>query len=262
MNIKKLVAGALLAAFIPVAAETSLAQDSVGGERQKSVPEADIIKYANKMHLAYIRSSSDITDNASRKGLENLAKVLNDRTAIEPAGVRALDAVNIERGDLALFPFVYWPVTRDTKPLSGEQLKKVRNYMRTGGVILFDIRTLDMTKSFAETLQQKVGDLGIGPLVPVARNTGLITTFYNLSNLPGGPVEVEAESTVNGRERISPVIASAGGWAFAWAGYTASKGSPEWEQSIRSGVNMIVYALTGNKRADRPEAVIETLKHK
>lgn len=262
MDIKKLVAGALLAAFMPVAADVGLAQDRAAGKKQKSVPEAEIIKYANKMHLAYIRTSSDITDNASRKGLENLARVLHARTAIEPAGVKELDAGNIERGDLALFPFVYWPVTRDTKRLSEEQLREVRNYMRTGGVILFDIRPPDMARSFAETLRQKVGDLGIGPLVPAAQNSGLGTTFYNLSHLSGSPIEVEAENGAAGGDRISPVIVSARGWTFAWAGYTASKGSPEWEQSVRSGVNMIVYALTGNKRADRPEAVIETLKHR
>ena len=53
--------------------------------------------------------------------------------------------VDIEKDELAFFPFLYWPVAVGAAQPSDAAYAKLNQYLQTGGLILFDTRDADLT---------------------------------------------------------------------------------------------------------------------
>jgi hypothetical protein len=212
-------------------------------------------------HLAYVVTGAAQTDATSRAGLRGLTAVLAARTSVEagpPQGVRpGID-------ELAFFPLIYWPLI-DGFQLRPEAVPKVRDYLRRGGVILFDTRGDAGTTAFGELARA----LEIPPLVPVGADHVLTRAFYLLRAFPGrwsgGGLWVEkAGERIN--DGVSPVIAGHHDWAAAWAVDEVGKplypvAAKRREMAYRFGVNLVMYALTGNYKADQVHvpAILERL---
>lgn len=233
---------------------------------QSPAPTPQMIEYAAKLHLAYIRSGTPDVDTTAENGLRALAETLTQRTSVEPVGVAA---INPETDELAFFPFIYWPVAASAKPLSDTALQKVQYYIDHGGTILVDTRdrlsaTGDMSGFAgggrnAESLRVLLGGLNIPPLAEMKDDHVLSKSFYLLTSFPGrydgGPLWVEDESA-SGRDRVSSLIIGSHDWAAAWAaaggnGPRLSGGAQQQEIALRFGVNVMMYALTGNYKADQ-----------
>jgi hypothetical protein len=91
--------------------------------------------------LAHVLTGDAQVDELAAQGLAGLGDRLWERTAIEPAMPMAVD---IERDELAFFPFLYWPVTADMATPSAKAYEKLNEYLRTGGMILFDTRDAEI----------------------------------------------------------------------------------------------------------------------
>ncbi len=215
--------------------------------------------YADNIHLAYIRSGNDAVDNIAHKGLEALSEVLARRTSVEPSGVVAIDPESME---LSFFPLIYWPIAQEQKELSGKALQNIQYYIDHGGTILFDTRdNLSSTHGGgrnAEKLRSLTASLDIPPLVPAKEDHVLAKSFYLIDSYTGrydgGTVWVE-EQSASGRDGVSSVIIGSNDWAGAWAssssGPRISGGPQQQEMAMRFGVNLLMYALTGNYKADQ-----------
>ncbi|MCM2343350.1 MAG: DUF4159 domain-containing protein [Alphaproteobacteria bacterium] len=255
-----------LSAFRTMVLPALLALSPLFAQAQGAEPEsapsqtAQAVQQANKIHLGYVRTSSSAVNSDTQRGLEALATELTKRTAIKPKGVVALD---VERDDLSFHQFIYWPVTPDARPLSEAAQKRVQNYIDNGGVILFDLRDAGGVMRDQRALQRLLSDMNIKPLVTMAKDHTLTKTFYLLSGLPGssahGALWVEAAGA-KGTESVSTVIVGDNNWADAWAGKTVLQNSREREMALRAGINMVVYAYTGNFKADPIHDVLERLK--
>lgn len=242
-------------------------------------PRADdtaILRGANQTHLAYAITGDSAIDEMSRAGLEGLTRVLTAKTALEPAEPMGLD---IERDELALFPLIYWPVTPAQKALSPKAQAKLDRYLKTGGMILFDTRDTAEAAAVPGTatpsalaLRRILAGLDVPPLVPVPHGHVLTKSFYLMNEFPGryagGAVWVEAplessegeeaarEGAVN--DGVSSVIIGGNDWASAWAVDRYGRpiaalipgGERQRELSFRFGVNLAMYALTGNYKGD------------
>ena len=91
--------------------------------------------------LAYVNTGDVDVDSISMAGLRGLSATLFQRTAIEPINPIGVD---LERDDLAFFPFLYWPISTKQPLPSEEAYAKLNTYLRTGGMILFDTRDADL----------------------------------------------------------------------------------------------------------------------
>lgn len=229
---------------------------------------------ATGLWLAYVRTGVDDVDNASHAGLEALSNVLRTRTSVEADGAMAVDP---ESDELAFFPVLYWPVIPAQTPLSGSAIQKLNDYLLNGGTILFDTRDQAVGGGFgggpgAMRLRELIEGLDVPPLVPVPPDHVLTKSFYLMQDFPGrydgGDVWVEnAEETVN--DGVSSVIIGSNDWAGAWAKggngmpvYPAVPGGErQREMAYRFGVNLVMYALTGNYKADQVHvpAILERL---
>jgi Domain of unknown function (DUF4159) len=183
--------------------------------------------------------------------------------------------VDIDKDELAFFPILYWPVREDAQPLSDATLAKVDAFMKQGGLIVFDTR--DHETGFSGTgfqtkaLTRLIGQLDIPPLEAVPENHVLTKSFYLMHSFPGrwdgGALWVEAEpqdeTERNERSRrtdgVSSIVITSNDFAGAWALDDANRpiyptvpgGEVQREMAFRAGVNLVMYALTGNYKADQ-----------
>lgn len=250
MGFKKTTAGLLIGAFmLPSIAQTTPALAAATPPTPQI--SANDMKYASRLYLAYVRTGKSQTDEVSRKGVEALSEALNGRTSVEPAGVVGLD---IERDNLAFFPFIYWPVQADSPALSAKAQMKVQQYLNAGGFIVFDMDSSSVSVDSQKTLKRVLGNVGLKPLTNIEKDHALTKTFFLVSRLRGtyDYSSLMVETTKNdGTESISSVIIGENDWAGAWAGQNLPPDSREREMAIRAGINMVFYALTGNYKIDQ-----------
>jgi len=228
--------------------------------------------------LAHVITGDKRVDDVANAGLMGLSDVLFRRTTIEPANPIAID---LERDELAFFPFLYWPVVASQPLPSKEAYAKLNRYLRGGGMILFDTRDGDVagfgtgTTPEGRKLQRLALGLDIPPLEPIPQDHVLTRSFYLLQEFPGrhvgravwveaAPVDAERAEGMpfrNLNDGVTPVVIGGNDWAAAWAvdntrshmfqvgrGYT---GERQREISYRFGVNLMMYVLTGNYKSDQ-----------
>lgn len=222
--------------------------------------------YALGFYLAYIRSGQDNVDNITQRGLEGLSHVLASRTSVEPSGVVGL---NPEDDVLSFFPLIYWPITAQTSVPSAKSLQNIQYYLDHGGTILFDTRDNSMqgnraseSSTATQKLRQITASLNIPPLAPIAQDHVLGRSFYLLDTFPGrytgGTLWLEQKSS-SGRDGVSSIILGSNDWASAWESgadksdgrYLGGRNSHQNELALRFGVNLVMYTLTGNYKADQ-----------
>jgi len=150
--------------------------------------------------------------------------------------------------------------------------------MKQGGMILFDTRDQNQ-RTFDEMglgvtpgqtgLSALIGQLDLPRLEPAPQEHVLTKSFYLLDSFPGrwdgGPLWVEARSGSNepGRavraDGVSSIIITSNDFAGAWARDDNGQpllpvvpgGEVQREMAYRTGVNIVMYALTGNYKADQ-----------
>jgi hypothetical protein len=211
--------------------------------------------------LAYVETGDDEVDEISRAGLNGLTLALTRRTSVEPAEPLGVDLASDE---IVFFPLLYWPVTATQDSLDQATRDKVNRFLATGGSILFDLRDPAMT-GFSDAsidLQRLTEGLDVPPLEPVPPEHVLTKAFYLLQDFPGryagGELWVDAAgSTAN--DGVAAIIIGSNDWAAAWAiGDTGlplyaavPEGERQREMAYRFGINLVMYVLTGNYKADQ-----------
>lgn len=240
--------------------------------------DARLIAAAADVVLAYVITGDAAIDSMSEAGLRGLSRVLYDRTTVEPVAPMGID---LNRDDLSLFTFLYWPITPDQPLPSAEAYGRLNRFLRAGGMILFDTRDADLGDVGTATpngraLQRLAAPLDIPPLAPVPEDHVLTRAFYLIQDFPGrhtGTIWVEApppdaDTADPGaapfrqlNDGVTPVVIGGNDWAAAWA--IDSRGLPlvqvghgyggerQREIAYRFGVNLIMHVLTGNYKSDQ-----------
>ena len=237
------------------------------------------MKSTLQTRLAYIVSGDAEVDRVSQAGLQGLTLFLAQRTALEAGDPIGLDPA---RDELAFYPLIYWPVVPGAAKPSREALEHIDSYMKQGGTVLFDTRDAveappgpggEARAPGMVALRNILSSLDIPELEPVARDHVLTKTFYLLKDFPGrfgtGQLWVEATQTENEDEQpnrparagdgVSSIIITSNDLAGAWALRPDGQamlplvsGEPrQREFAFRAGVNIVMYTLTGNYKADQ-----------
>jgi hypothetical protein len=246
---------------------------------QEETANPNVPQSALETKLAYVVTGDSDVDTISKAGLAGLTLFLAQRTALEPGDPIGLD---IAHDELAFYPLIYWPIVPGAARPSEDALKRIDTYMKDGGTVLFDTRDAVVAPpgTGGETrspgmleLRKILSSLDIPELEPVPRDHVLTKTFYLLRDFPGrfdaGQLWVEAlpsgeaEETSNrparGGDGVSSIIITSNDFAGGWA--TRSDGQPmlpmvggeprQREMAFRAGVNIVMYTLTGNYKADQ-----------
>jgi hypothetical protein len=277
----------LLAAFIPFVlqgyaqAQTPAPQPRASATSQPAATDDFAMKSANQTKLAYVVTGDAETDAISKAGLGGLTIFLAQRTALEGGEPIGID---IARDELNFFPLIYWPIVPGAPKPSPEALARIDAYMKQGGTVLFDTRDAIMAPPGAGgeartpgmlALREILASLDIPELEPVSKDHVLTKTFYLLRDFPGrfntGQLWVEAlpakedlDSETETRparagDGVSSIMITSNDFAGAWAMRPdgqqmlpmVSTEPRQREMAYRSGVNIVMYILTGNYKADQ-----------
>ncbi|MFP6742323.1 MAG: DUF4159 domain-containing protein [Alphaproteobacteria bacterium] len=258
-------------ALMAIMATPALAQEATTGD------DDFILAATLESRFGYIITGDSEIDGVSRDGLFGLGIVLTARTSIEPATPMAID---VERDELIFFPMIYWPIAASQAALSPAAAVKVNHYLKTGGILLFDTRDYNIGATSlsgglspaARRLRTLLRGLDIPPLIQVPEDHILTKAFYLMRDFPGrwtgGQVWVERhEGGVN--DGVSSLIIGSHDWAAAWALDQGRRpmfavvpgGERQREAAFRFGINLAMYAMTGNYKADQVHmpAILERL---
>ncbi|MBS7540589.1 DUF4159 domain-containing protein [Ancylobacter lacus] len=241
-------------------------------------PEQDAfaVKASSATRLGYVLTGDAETDEVSRAGLKGLTDFLGQRTALEAGEPMGVDPA---RDELSFFPLLYWPIVPGAPKPSPATLARIDAFMKQGGTILFDTRDAESVLPGSngagtpanDALRAILSGLDVPELEPVPRDHVLTKAFYLLRDFPGrfsgGQTFVEAlPAAEEGEDRparagdgVSPIIITSNDLAGAWA--MNDDGQPmlplsaseprQREMAYRAGVNLVMYVLTGNYKADQ-----------
>jgi hypothetical protein len=259
------------------ASPQAFAQSQAPARAQSSDEQA--LKSTLETRLAYVVTGDAEVDRISKAGLQGLTLFLAQRTALEAGEPIGLDPA---RDELAFYPLIYWPIVPSAAKPSREALEHIDAYMKQGGTVLFDTRDAVEAPAGAggetrgpgmQALRAILSSLDIPELEPVRRDHVLTKTFYLLKDFPGrfssGQLWVEALSAADDDEPasrparagdgVSSIIITsndlAGAWAMRQDGQAmlplVSAEPRQREFAFRAGVNIVMYTLTGNYKADQ-----------
>ena len=228
--------------------------------------------------LGYVLTGDPRLDRISARAMEGLRLALTRRTAVEPGPSVGVDPA---RDELAFYPILYWPLTAGTV-LDDSALQRLADYIARGGMLVIDTQggASGFGTAGAGEMRRIARALNLPPLAPVDGDHVLTRTFYLLDRFPGRwrGGRVWAEAPPPGREEdgeaptmprfdrvddnVSPVVVGSADWAAAWAIDEQGRalvpigraGGRQREMAFRFGVNLVMYALTGNYKSDQVHA--------
>jgi len=255
-------AGLLLALLGPVAQAQEMSAQGTSAHETSAL----------HTRLAYVITGDATVDSTSRAGLAGLSSYVNRRTAVslaEPAAVRP------GADDLSFYPLLYWPITAEAA-VDTAAVAALNDFTSRGGIILIDTRGSGSGEGFAPGTEQALRRVTQGLTVPALTALGtehvLSRSFYLLQDFPGrftgAPVYVQRDQD-RSNDSVSPVIIGGNDWAGAWALDAAGRnpfstipgGTRQRTLAYRFGVNLVMYALTGNYKGDQVHvpAILERL---
>jgi Domain of unknown function (DUF4159)/Aerotolerance regulator N-terminal len=240
------------------------------------------IKAVSQTRLAYVVTGNADVDSIVKAGLSGLTLFLAQRTALEAGDPVGIDPA---RDELAFFPLIYWPVVPGAPKPPQDAINRIDAYMKQGGTVLFDTRDAveappgdngaSQTQGM-QALREILSSLDVPELEPVPREHVLTKTFYLLRDFPGrftsGQTWVEtlpredddegSSKPARGGDGVSPIIITSNDLAGAWAlrpdgqpMLPLTPGEPKQREfAFRAGVNIVMYTLTGNYKADQVHA--------
>ena len=227
--------------------------------------------------MAYIKSSDQLLNKIAYSGLTSLQKYLTERTSVNPAGVKEID---ITQDKIFYYPLIYWQISKDIINFDNRTIDKIKNYLNSGGMILFDIINQNRSNNIndedkLEDLKTLFSELGILGLYQINSNHTLSKSYYLLDKYPGrydNKILLLDTDNLEYKDGVSSIIVGYNHWVGAWAKdknnyplYQAVPGGErQRELSIRFGINLVMYALTGNYKSDQihNKSILQRLERK
>ena len=268
-----------LAAFAVVGALGLVAiPHQAGAAESPPISDRDM-DAALSTRLAYVVTGDASVDETSKLGLSALTRVLGSRTSAELAEPVALDPA---RDELAFYPLIYWPIVAGLAQPKPEARTRIAAFIKNGGTMVFDTRDALTARpggpptSESLWLRALLAGIDVPELEPVPHDHVLTKTFYLLDRIVGrtaiGQTWIEALPPPDPNDRVqrparagdsvSPIVIASDDLAAAWAEDSDRRplyplipgGARQRELALRSGVNLVMYTLTGNYKADQVHA--------
>jgi hypothetical protein len=218
------------------------------------------------LRFGYLRTGDAATDKKAEAGLFGLSSMLFRRTTVEPERPEGLD---FTKDPLSLYPMIMILMPEAGLNLDEDQRSALSTYLRNGGAVLIDTQAGGGVSSGNRSdprLAALLDGLDIPTLLPVGEDHVLTRSFYLLDGFSGRfperPLWIEGGSASSGdRQRgdgISGIFITDADMASAWAIdargrplYSVEGGERNREMAYRTGINIVMYILTGNYKEDQ-----------
>ena len=237
--------------------------------------------------LAYVVTGNKGIDESSRLGLTSLSRALEARTSLAPGEPMGVDPA---RDELAFYPLLYWPIAAEQPQPSALVVTRLSAFMKQGGTVIFDTRDALTARSDgpptpeAKWMRQLLTGVDVPELERIPFDHVVSKTFYLIDSFVGRyangdtwiealppPDPNEAARPARAGDSVSPIIITSNDLASAWAADRNGDplyplvpgGNRQREMSLRGGINLVMYTLTGNYKADQVHVrdLLERLAH-
>ncbi len=273
-----LAVAALGAATLDAQAQSPSKPPAASSKAASKPLTAQELRSVLRTRLAYVLTGDAETDRASKLGLTRLSRLLGARTALVPADPMG---VNPARDELSFYPLLYWPIVASRPQPPQAAVTRLKAFMKQGGTVVFDTRDAPRNRPGGpptpETawLRVLLAGVDVPELEPLPRDHVLTKTFYLIDKVTGrnsvgqtwiealpAPDKKQANRPARAGDSVSPIIITSNDLAGAWAHDNRglplypmeSGGARAREFALRSGINLVMYTLTGNYKADQVHA--------
>ena len=229
--------------------------------------EAGAIGDASKLSIPQVQYRGG-KSNPRPQAIESLLAQVAKRTSVEVSR----DPVEFGLTDSRLFrhPFLYMGGTETFEPFSREEIKALRDYLNYGGFLLIDDNSAQPNSGFDASVRGMIEDLfPHTPLQKIDKDHSIFRSFYLINDV-AGRVQVNPYLegiTLKGKTVIVYSSNDLGGaWSKNKLGHwnydMVGSGPKQRTQSIRLGVNIIMYSLTLDYKKDLVHlpTILERLK--
>lgn len=229
--------------------------------------EAGAIGDASKLSIPQVQYRGG-KFNPRPQAIESLLAQVAKRTSVEVSR----DPVEFGLTDSRLFrhPFLYMGGTEAFEPFGREEIKALRDYLNYGGFLLIDDNSAQPNSGFDASVRGMIEDLfPHTPLQKIDKDHSIFRSFYLINDV-AGRVQVNPYLegiTLKGKTVIVYSSNDLGGaWSKNKLGHwnydMVGSGPKQRTQSIRLGVNIIMYSLTLDYKKDLVHlpTILERLK--
>jgi len=248
------------------------------------LPSKEMISILSS-RLAYVLNGDNNIDATAYDGLKHLTNELRARTSYEPGDPIGLD---LNKDDLSLYPLIYWPVYASMPQPNEKVIQKLATFMRSGGTVIFDTRNGDAHSNVIGESQESswlrllLQQLDVPVVEQVPRDHVITKTYYLINKIQGSsePCDSWVEKTfmdvaderrnnvIQSTDNVSSLIITSCNLASAWSRFSrentfsSNKDTHNLELAMRSGINIVMYTLTGNYKSDQvhKRRIIERLQ--
>ncbi len=231
---------------------------------EQSEPRDEVMQAALTLRFAYVITDDATANTKADAGLRGLSMMLYRRTTVEPDEPIGL---NLAEDPLNLFPFIMLVMPESGMALTEEESTALGQYLRNGGALLIDTTSgSGIGTQTDERLTNLLNGLDVPPLMQASEDHVLSRAFYLLDGFygryPGRPLWIESGAGTQRDERrgdgVSTLFITDADMASAWAVdevgrplYSVDGGNRNRELAFRTGINIVMYILTGNYKEDQ-----------
>ena len=169
--------------------------------------------------------------------------------------------LKLDDPDLFHYPFLYLAGDSSFEPFTPEERRKLRKFLKLGGTVIIDDVSGSKNSPFDSQIREElVNIIPEVPLTPLSPDHVAYKSFYLLNSASGRKViQPYLEGiTFKDEDRTSVFYSRndlGGAWSEdefgKWEFETVPGGEAQRERAIRLGINIILYALTGNYKKDQ-----------
>ena len=203
--------------------------------------------------LEYSQGNWNPRPNAGKRLMWELIK----RTSVEAH----IDIVTLRLDDVNIFeyPFLYMSGDQEFPPLSDREISNLKLYLEFGGTLLIDDCIGKSDFGFDKSVRREIKRLFPNkPLEKLSTEHTVFKSFYLLNQAYGRIMEKSYLEGIT-LENRTIVIYSQNDLGGAWAKDPLGKweyeaipgGETQRAMAFRLGINIIMYALTGNYKQDQ-----------
>lgn len=212
---------------------------------------------ASKFHFTQViyRGQWDPRPRAFRR----LMASLDSRTSVETSSERK--TLRIGDPDLFYYPFLYLAGKEGFEPFTEDEERRLRRFLKLGGTLLIDDVSGEESSPFDSQIREELRKvLPESPFSRISSDHVIFKSFYLLFSASGRKiVKPYLEGITFTDEGRTPVIYSRNDLGGAWSEDEFGKwqyecipgGEAQRELAFRLGINIVLYALTGNYKEDQ-----------
>lgn len=219
-----------------------------------SSPAWSLSEYS-KLRIPQIRYAGG-NDNPRPEAVESLLAQMAKKTSVEVKR----EFVGLRVGDPGLFqyPLLYMAGNAFFDPFPAEDIRTLRNHLSYGGFLLIDDSSGIKDSGFDVSARRMISELFPGtPLERISKDHSIFRSFYLLNQAAGrADISPYLEGiAIKGRTVLAYSANDLGGaWSRNKIGHwnydITGGGESRRTQSVRLGVNIVMYALTLDYKKD------------